>query len=183
MSSGTGGQGEALEERLRRGVRDIPDYPKPGVVFKDITPLLGDAALFAEACDAMAETFRARKVTHVAAVESRGFIFGGAVARSLAAGVVPVRKKGKLPWHSQREEYELEYGSDALEVHLDAVAPGARVLVVDDVLATGGTAAATCRLLEKLGAEVVGCCFLIRLSYLQGLERLDGRVVRSLIVY
>lgn len=172
-----------LEARLRERVRDIPDYPKPGIVFKDITPVLGDALLFAGACAAMAEPFQGAGVTHVAAVESRGFIFGGAVARSLSAGVVPVRKKGKLPWHAQREEYELEYGTDALEVHLDALGPGARVLVVDDVLATGGTAAATCRLVEKLGGQVVGCSFLIRLSFLQGLRRLDGKRVHSLVVY
>jgi len=172
-----------VEARLRAGVRDIPDYPKPGIVFKDITPLLGNAHLFAEACDAMTEPFLAEGVTHVAAIESRGFLFGGPIATALGAGAVPVRKRGKLPYHSEREEYELEYGTDSLEMHTDALPAGALVLVVDDVLATGGTAAATCRLVERLGGTVVGCSFLIRLGFLNGLDRLAGRKVSTLIVY
>jgi adenine phosphoribosyltransferase len=164
-------------------VRDVPDYPKAGIVFKDITPLLGDSKLFPRACSAMAAPFRRAGVTHVAAIESRGFLFGAPVAQALEAGVVPVRKRGKLPYHAHREEYELEYGTDSLEMHVDAVTAGARVLVVDDVLATGGTAAATCRLIERLGAEVVGLSFLIRLGFLKGIERLDGKKVSSLIVY
>ena len=132
----------ALESRLRRAIRDIPDYPKPGIVFKDITPLLGDPQLFADACRAMAAPYRDGAVTHVAAIESRGFLFGGPVAQLLGAGVAPVRKRGKLPYRAEREDYALEYGVDSLEMHVDALPTGARVLVVDDVLATGGTAAA-----------------------------------------
>lgn len=173
----------ALEARLRGSIRDIPDYPKPGIVFKDITPLLGNAPRFDEACDAMALPFRGDGVSHVAAIESRGFLFGGAIARSLRAGTVPVRKSGKLPFTAEREEYALEYGTDALEMHIDALPANSRVLVVDDVLATGGTSAATCRLIERLGGAVVGCSFLIRLGFLNGLEALGSRKVSSLIVY
>ncbi len=171
------------EARLRSGIRDIPDYPKPGIVFKDITPLLGDPGMFSEACAALGAPFASERVTHVASIESRGFLFGGPVAQALGAGVVPVRKRGKLPFRAEREEYELEYGTDALEMHIDALPTGSRVLVVDDVLATGGTAAATCRLIERLGGTVVGCSFLMRLGFLAGLERLEGRTVVSLIVY
>lgn len=174
---------QGRESRLRAGIRDIPDYPRPGIVFKDITPLLGDAALFGEACDGLSAPYLRSKVSHVAAIESRGFLFGGPVARALGAGAVPVRKRGKLPFHAESEEYELEYGTDALEMHIDALPTGARVLVVDDVLATGGTAAATCRLIERLGGTVVGCSFLIRLGFLGGFGRLSGRSVSSLIVY
>jgi adenine phosphoribosyltransferase len=174
---------DELEKKLRSFVRDIPDYPKPGIVFKDITPLLGNGRLFAEGCEAMAEPFGSTGVSHVAAIESRGFLFAGPVAHLLGAGVVPVRKRGKLPYRSESEEYELEYGTDALEMHIDALPGGSRVLVVDDVLATGGTAAATCRLVEKLGGEVVGCSFLIRLGFLDGERKLEGRAVSSLIVY
>jgi adenine phosphoribosyltransferase len=172
-----------LQARLRAGIRDIPDYPKPGIVFKDITPLLGTATLFSEACDSMTKPFAADGVTHVAAIESRGFLFGGPVARALGAGAVPVRKKGKLPYHAEREEYALEYGTDSLEMHIDALPAGARVLVVDDVLATGGTAAATCRLIQRLGGKVVGCSFLIRLGFLDGLKQLGSTKVSSVIVY
>lgn len=172
-----------LESRLREAIRDIPDYPKAGIVFKDITPLLGDRQLFVEACQAMAAPFGAEGVTHVAAIESRGFLFGGPVAQLLGAGVVPVRKRGKLPFQAEREEYALEYGVDSLEMHVDALPPGARVLVVDDVLATGGTAAAACRLVERLGGAVAGCSFLIRLGFLSGLAELNGRRVTNLIVY
>jgi adenine phosphoribosyltransferase len=161
----------------------VPDYPKPGIVFKDVTPLLGSARLFAEVCEAMTEPFLADAVTHVAAIESRGFLFAGPVALGLDAGAVPVRKQGKLPCRAEREEYALEYGSDVLEMHSDALPHGARVLVVDDVLATGGTAAAACRLVERLGAEVVGCSFLIRLGFLDGLKRLGERRVSALITY
>jgi adenine phosphoribosyltransferase len=173
----------ALEARLRAAIRDIPDYPKPGIVFKDITPLLGNASHFAEACDAMASAFKGQGVSHVAAIESRGFLFGGPVAKSLGAGTVPVRKHGKLPYTAEREEYDLEYGTDVLEMHSDALPAGARVLVVDDVLATGGTAAATCRLIERLGGAIVGCSFLIRLGFLDGIGKLEPRRVSNLIVY
>jgi adenine phosphoribosyltransferase len=172
-----------LVTELRAAVRDVPGFPKPGIVFKDITPLLGDAELFALAMDAMAEPFRDRNVTHVAAIESRGFILGGPVALALGAGFIPVRKRGKLPYRTESVEYALEYGTDQLEVHADACTAGARVLVVDDVLATGGTAAATCGLLERVGAQVVGCSFLLSLEFLEGGRKLEGRQVRSLLKF
>ena len=164
-------------------IRDIPDYPKPGIVFKDITPLLADARAFAAAIEAMAAPFAGAGITHVGAVESRGFILGGPIATKLGAGFVPVRKPGKLPSATRREEYELEYGTDALEIHADACGAGARVLVVDDVLATGGTASATCRLVESIGANVIGLSFLITLSFLPGMEKLNGRRVARVIEY
>ena len=170
-------------ERLRHAVRDVPDFPKPGILFRDITPVLGDAALFREATDAMAEPFAGVGITHVAAIESRGFILGAPVAQRLGAGFVPVRKAGKLPARTVREEYALEYGTDALEVHADAFPPAARVLVLDDVLATGGTAAATCRLLARLGVDIAGCVFLVELGFLGGASRLDGTRVRSILRY
>jgi len=174
---------DGLEMRLRASIRDIRDYPKPGIVFKDITPLLADAALFSAATDAMAEPYRGLGITHVVAIESRGFILGGPVAQRLGAGFIPVRKPGKLPAPTRREDYALEYGSDALEIHADACDPAARVLIVDDVLATGGTAAATQRLVESIGASVCGFSFLVALSFLPGLERLAAANARSLITF
>jgi adenine phosphoribosyltransferase len=172
-----------LEGDLRALVRDVPDYPRAGIMFKDITPLLGQPAAFRMACDAMAEAFAGDGVSHVACIESRGFLFGSPIALRLNAGVVPIRKKGKLPYESEFEEYQLEYGTDALEMHVDALPPGARVLVVDDVLATGGTAAAACRLVERLNGLAVGCSFLIRLGFLDGVGKLQGRKLSSLITY
>ncbi len=174
---------DSLERTLRVAIRDIPDYPKEGVIFKDITPVLRDASHFRAVCDAMTAPFDEQRVTHVMGIESRGFILGGPVAHRLRAGFVPARKSGKLPWRVERIEYALEYGYDALEAHHDGVQPGDRVLVVDDVLATGGTAAAACRLVESLGGEVVACTFLLALSFLQGAKALEGRVVHSLITY
>jgi adenine phosphoribosyltransferase len=174
---------EPSTDALRRLIRDVPNYPKPGIVFKDITPLLADAAGFRAVTEAMAAPFVAESITHVVAIESRGFILGGPVARQLNAGFVPVRKPGKLPAAIRREEYELEYGVDALEIHADAYASGARVLIVDDVLATGGTAVATSKLVESLGAEVVGFSFLITLGFLPGLSRLSGHRVARIIEY
>ena len=167
----------------RNVIRDIPDFPKPGILFKDITPLLADAAAFADATRAMADPFADAGVTHVVAIESRGFILGGPIAQRLDAGFIPVRKPGKLPSKTRREQYDLEYGTDAVEIHADAADGRARVLIVDDVLATGGTAAATCRLVESLGATVVGLTFLIALSFLPGLERLTARRVHTLVTY
>ena len=172
-----------LLRAVQTGIRDIPDFPKPGIVFKDITPLLADGQLFHETTDAMAADFADAGVTHVVAIESRGFILGAPVAQRLGAGFVPVRKPGKLPHRTEGQDYALEYGSDRLEIHADAWSGGARVLLVDDVLATGGTAGATCRLIERLGATVVGCSFLIALSFLPGLERLSRRDVRVLVTY
>lgn len=166
---------------LSRLIRDVPDFPKPGIVFKDITPLLQDAGGFASAVEAMARPFVARKVEVVAGIESRGFIFGSAIARFLDIGFVPIRKPGKLPYAKVREEYQLEYGSDALEIHRDAVRPAQPVLVVDDLLATGGTMAASCNLIERIGGTVLGVAFLIELGFLNGRDRLMGREIHSVI--
>ena len=177
--------GSDLTTRIKRAIRDVPDFPKPGILFKDITPLLAEASLFRETTDAMADAFAAERITHVVAIESRGFILGAPVAQRLEAGFVPVRKAGKLPAKIVAEEYALEYGTDTLEVHADACesAQKPRVLIVDDVLATGGTADATRRLIEGLGAEVVGFSFLIALGFLPGLEKLRGRPLRALVTY
>jgi adenine phosphoribosyltransferase len=169
--------------RLKDLIRDIPDFPKPGVVFKDITPLLADAAGFALAIDTIAGHFADRRVDRVFGIEARGFILAAPIAYRFGAGFVPVRKAGKLPWEIEREEYELEYGTDLLEVHRDAVQPGERVLIVDDVLATGGTASATVRLAERLGAEVIGLAFIIELAFLDGRRKLSGRELCSLLTY
>jgi adenine phosphoribosyltransferase len=168
---------------LREHVRDIPDFPKPGIVFKDITPLLLDPAASRAAVDALAEWARPRDVRYVVAAEARGFILGGALARELGAGFIPARKPGKLPSETVSAEYVLEYGIDALEVHADALAHGERVLVHDDLLATGGTAGALCDLVTRMGAEVVGCAFLVELAFLGGRRRLEGIDVHALISY
>jgi adenine phosphoribosyltransferase len=169
-----------LPERLRAALRDVPDFPKPGILFKDVTPVLRDGALFREATRAMAAPFLDAGITRVAAIESRGFIFGAPIAQHLGAGFVPLRKPGKLPWTRQRVAFTLEYGSDSLEAHVDAC-PGDRVLVVDDVLATGGTAAAACELVEAVGGMVVACTVLISLDFLGWGERLAGRPVHALL--
>jgi adenine phosphoribosyltransferase len=170
----------SLERRIRDTLRPIKDYPKPGIVFQDITPVLADAALLQDVIAAMAQPFANSEVSHVVGIEARGFILGGAVASVLRAGFVPVRKPGKLPWERVKEEYALEYGIDALEAHSDGLAPGRRVLVVDDVLATGGTAEAAARLARKLGSEVVGWSFLLEISFLKGRSRLSGAPSRVL---
>ena len=169
----------ALEDHIR----DIPDYPKPGIVFKDITPLLLDPAALDGAIDALAAWAEPLEVDLVVAAEARGFILGGALARALGAGFVPARKPGKLPHDTVSAEYILEYGVDALEMHADALAHGARVLVHDDLLATGGTARALCELVEGRGAHVVGCAFLVELGFLAGREALDGYDVHALVAY
>src|SRR5438477_9532990 len=158
---------------LKDHIRDIPDFPKPGVVFKDITPLLADVDAFRFAIDAIADHFAGGEVHKVLGVEARGFIVAAPIAYRFGAGFVPVRKAGKLPWEIEREEYELEYGTDLLEIHRDAIAPGELVLVVDDVIATGGTAAATARLVERLGGEVIGFAFVLELGFLHGREQID----------
>lgn len=174
-----------LESQVRAAIRDVPDFPKPGIVFKDITPLLGHAGLFAATTAAMAEPFRNANVSHVVAIESRGFILGAPIAQQLQAGFIPMRKPGKLPSRIEAEEYALEYGSDRLEVHWDACdwSRRPRILIVDDVLATGGTADAACRLVERLGGEVVGVTFLIVLGFLPGLKRLQNRLLHALVTY
>ena len=164
-------------------IRAIPDYPTPGVTFRDITPLLGNGEAFGKAVNDLSDRFREAKIDRVVGVEARGFIVGAPVALALGAGFVPVRKAGKLPWAVVREEYELEYGTDKLEIHRDAIHPDERILVVDDVLATGGTAAATCRLVSALGGNVVALAVLIELSFLNGREKLAGIHVESLFSY
>lgn len=168
---------------LRGHIRDIPDYPKPGIVFRDITPLLLDAAALDAAVGALVDYAAPRDVQYVVAAEARGFILGGALARQLGAGFVPARKPGKLPSKTVSAEYILEYGVDALEMHADALAHGANVLVHDDLLATGGTARALCDLVEQLGGHVVGCAFLAELSFLGGRERLAPFDVQALVSY
>src|SRR3954447_26258281 len=168
---------------LRAHIRDIPDFPKAGIVFKDITPLLLYPPAFDAAVHRLAAWAKSREVELVVAAEARGFILGGAIARELGAGFVPARKPGKLPADTVSAEYLLEYGVDALHVHADALANGARVLVHDDLLATGGTARAVCDLVDQLGAEIVGCAFLIELSFLSGRDRLDGLDVHALVAY
>jgi adenine phosphoribosyltransferase len=168
---------------LRALIRDIPNFPKPGIVFKDITPLLLDPHAIDTAVEGLAEWAGPRGVDIVVAAEARGFILGAALARELGAGFVPARKPGKLPHDTVQAEYALEYGTDVLEVHSDALKAGARVVVHDDLLATGGTARAVCELAERLGGEVVACVFLAELSFLPGRERLAGYDVRSLVAY
>ena len=159
---------------LRSFIRTIPDYPKPGIRFRDITTLLLDPRGFREAVEGMAQPFRAERVDKVAGIEARGLILGGAVAVALGAGFAPVRKRGKLPWETIGEDYELEYGSDRVEMHRDAIAPGERVLLVDDLVATGGTAEAAIRVIEKLGGKIVGCACIVALPELGGSRRIAG---------
>jgi adenine phosphoribosyltransferase len=172
-----------LAEALRAAIVNVPDFPRPGVGFKDITPVLHDVALFRRATAAIADHWRPVGVTHVLAIESRGFLFGAPVAQALGVPLVPVRKPGKLPRERVTERYALEYGTDALELHADAVGAGARALIVDDVLATGGTAAAAARLAERCGAEVVGLAVVIDLSFLPWRDALSGRNVHALVRY
>jgi adenine phosphoribosyltransferase len=169
--------------RLEDHIRDIPDFPKPGIVFRDITPLFLDPEALRATVRALAEYARSREVDFVVSAEARGFVLGGAVAAEVGAGFVVARKPGKLPRATASIEYQLEYGVDALEVHADAVAGDARVLVHDDLLATGGTAQALCGLVEQAGGVVAGCAFVIELAFLRGRERLKGYDVHSLIVY
>ena len=173
----------AAETLVRQAIRDVPDFPKPGIIFKDITPVLLDPELFGLAARAMADPFGAADITRVVAIESRGFMFGAPIALQLGAGLVPVRKPGKLPAARERVNYNLEYGTDALEMHADAIGPGDRVLIVDDVLATGGTAEAAARLVRARGAELTGFSFLIELGFLEGRNRLAPVAVRALIRY
>ncbi|MEQ1861049.1 MAG: adenine phosphoribosyltransferase [Chthoniobacteraceae bacterium] len=172
-----------LLERLRAAVRDVPDFPKPGIVFKDITPVLGDAALLREVVEALAEATRPLAVTKIVGIESRGFIFGAAVAVALGVGFVPVRKKGKLPWTCEAVSYALEYGEATVEIHRDAIRPGERVVVIDDLLATGGTAAAAIELVRRLGGEIAEVQCVIELGFLNGRQLLPGVEVRALISY
>lgn len=171
------------QERWKDFIRSVPDFPKEGIVFRDITTLLSSSKNFSRAIEALGEPYRNEKVNAVVAVEARGFIFGGAIAARLNAAFVPVRKKGKLPFKTYQATYELEYGTDTLEIHRDAFASGSRILIVDDLLATGGTTAAVIELVKKLGGEIAGITFLIELEFLKGRERLKGYPVFSLIKY
>lgn len=168
---------------LQQYIRDIPDWPKEGILFRDITPLLADPDAFAAAVDVLSAGFAKTNVEYVAAVEARGFIFGSAVAEKLGAGFVPIRKKGKLPWQTESVTYDLEYGTDTLEIHRDAVKKGAKVLMVDDLLATGGTMAAACELVEKIGGHVAGIVFLIELTDLGGRQKIADYEITSIISY
>lgn len=168
---------------IKGAIRDVPDFPKPGIIFKDITPVLLDPRLFALATREMTDPFRDAGISRVVAIESRGFMFGAPIALQLQAGLVPVRKPGKLPAARQRVEYALEYGTDALEMHADAIGVGDRVLIVDDVLATGGTAEAASRLVLGRGAHIAGFSFLIELGFLEGRKRLGSHRVEALIRY
>jgi adenine phosphoribosyltransferase len=168
---------------LKDLIRDVPDFPQPGVVFKDLTPLLADPGAFAVVLDTLVEPFVGRHVDKVVGIEARGFIFAAPIAHRLSAGLIPVRKPGKLPWRIEAAEYALEYGTDRLEIHADGLAAGERVLIVDDVLATGGTAAATAGLVELLGGIVIGLAFVIELAFLGGRRKLEGRELHSLLTY
>jgi adenine phosphoribosyltransferase len=168
---------------IYRAIRDVPDFPKPGILFKDITPLLLDPAAFRSAVELMTAPYRASRVARVVSIESRGFLLGAPIALALEAGLVPIRKPGKLPAARGRVEYALEYGTDALEMHRDALAKGDAVLIVDDVLATGGTAEAAARLVRAHGGEVVGFTFLIELDFLKGRSRLRDERVEALLHY
>ncbi|MDQ8162835.1 MAG: adenine phosphoribosyltransferase [Gemmatimonadota bacterium] len=172
-----------LSDRLRATLREVPDFPSPGILFKDITPVLADPDLLRDLIAAMVAPFMGTGVTRVVGVESRGFLFGVTMALALDVPFAPARKPGKLPWRTEREAYALEYRNDVLEMHTDAVGAGDRVLVVDDVLATGGTAAATCRLVERLGAEVAGVSVLVELGFLEGRALLPERAVHAVATF
>jgi len=168
---------------LKRHIRSIPDWPEKGILFRDITPLLADPKAFTIAVDALCADFKEADIEYVAAVEARGFIFGSVVAERLGAGFVPIRKKGKLPFETESVSYDLEYGTDTLEIHRDAIKSRAKVLMIDDLLATGGTMAAACKLIEKIGGQVAGIVFLIELAGLGGRKKVANYPVRSIISY
>lgn len=173
----------AVERHLREVIRDVPDFPKPGILFRDITTLLKDPESFRMAVEALAEPYRSDPPEYIVGVESRGFIFGGPLAYELGSGLVIVRKPGKLPAETETVSYELEYGEDSLEIHRDAIEPGRRALVVDDLIATGGTARGTAQLIEKIGGEVEGLAFLIELTALEGRKLLDGWPIHTVLRY
>ncbi|MCU0875383.1 MAG: adenine phosphoribosyltransferase [Pirellulaceae bacterium] len=168
---------------LERAIRNVPDFPKPGIQFKDITPVLGDAALFAGSIDLLTAGFQPGDVDTVVGIDARGFIFAAGAALKLRAGFVPVRKKGKLPYRTHEQDYALEYGTNTIAIHVDAIKPGSRVLLMDDLLATGGTAAASAELVKRVGGRILQIAFLIELSFLNGRQKLAGHPVKSLVVY
>lgn len=169
--------------QLNNYIRTIPDFPKAGILFRDITPLLGDSEAFGAAAELLADPFKGAEIDYVAAVEARGFIFGSAVAGILKAGFIPIRKPGKLPYKTEKVTYDLEYGKDAVEVHLDAIEAGSKVLLVDDLLATGGTMAAACELMKKIGGQICGLAFLIELKDLAGREKLKDYQIHSVLYF
>ena len=168
---------------IERAIRDIPDFPKPGILFKDITPVLADARLFSGAIDLLAANHAPGSIDAVVGIDARGFIFAAAAATKLQVGFIPVRKKGKLPYKTIEQDYALEYGHATVAIHTDALKPGARVLLIDDLLATGGTAGAAVQLIQKIGAQIVELAFLIELKFLNGRDKLKGLPIRSLVVY
>lgn len=170
-------------QEIERAIRNVPDFPKPGIQFKDITPVLADARLFAGSIDLLTASFKPGEVDTVVGIDARGFIFAAGAALKLKAGFVPVRKKGKLPYRTHEQDYALEYGSNTIAIHVDAIKPGARVLLLDDLLATGGTAAAAAELVRKLGGKILEIAFLIELSFLSGRSKLADCPVKSLVVY
>ncbi len=172
-----------IENDLKCFVRDIPDFPKPGILFKDITPLIKDAGAFRRAVEALIAPFKDRRITHVVCVEARGFIFGSAAAVALSAGFVPIRKQGKLPYKTYDVAYDLEYGTGVLSMHQDALGPQDRVLIVDDLLATGGTVGAVARLIEQCGAKIEGISFLVELEFLSGRKKLGAHAAHSVLKY
>jgi adenine phosphoribosyltransferase len=174
---------DLIIKELSSAIRDIPDFPKPGIIFKDITPVLANGRLFQKSIDQLTANFKPGSVDAVVGIDARGFIFAAAAALQLQTGMIPIRKKGKLPFETFEESYSLEYGTNTVAIHTDAVKPGSRVILVDDLLATGGTAVAAANLLRKLGAEILEITFLIELGFLNGRDKLKGFPVRSLIVY
>ena len=169
--------------RLRAAVRDVPDFPKPGIIFKDITPILSDPVLFKASVDLFVDACAGQKIDKVIGIDARGFLFGAAAAYLLGTGFIPMRKKGKLPFHTTGMAYSLEYGEAEMELHVDAIAPGERVVLIDDLLATGGTSAAAIKLIDSMGGELVGALFLIELEFLKGREALPSHNVQSFIAY
>jgi adenine phosphoribosyltransferase len=174
---------KAAEQIIKERIRDVPDYPRKGILFKDITPMLKDRDCFNTCISELADRFSGERIDYVVGIEARGFIIGSALAHLMHVGFVPIRKKGKLPYEKISEDYELEYGTETIEMHKDAIEKGSRVLVVDDLLATGGTARAAAGLLRKLGANIVGFAFIIELTDLKGKNKLDGAKVVSLVSY
>jgi len=175
----------SIEQDLRQAIRTIPDYPKPGIMFRDISTLLGDPRAFRRAIDELVQPWAGAKIDKIAGIEARGFILGGAVAHQLSAGFVPIRKKGKLPYKTMRMAYSLEYGVDEMEIHIDAIAKGERIILVDDLIATGGTAEAAVKLLQQMGADIVAACFVIDLPELGGAKKIEalGVPVRTLVAF
>lgn len=170
-------------EKLRAAIRDVPDFPKPGIVFKDITPVLSDAALFKQAIDLFLERCRSMQIDKVVCIDARGFLFGSAVAYQLGLGLVPIRKRGKLPYKTERAAYTLEYGEAEMEMHVDSINPGERIVLIDDLLATGGTSASAATLIQKVGGNLIEAQFLIELEFLHGREKLQGTPVISFLNY